>query len=459
MMIIRFDNHGLAVPLVARGKRRRRSAFTLVELLVAISIIGILASLALGGMYQANIAAKRTNSKTTINKIAMQINEIWESYRTRKLPVDPKLILQSNGNPPYQIQNAAAVAWLKYYAQVRSTAGVSSSTFYPDPQAAAAYNGVNPNNNLQIAAVRLAALHELMRVELPFRFLDFTDNPSAINSPIPPTAINSGKAPPVTTLLIPQPYGASGPIANPGGLSEQYRQFFIANYNAVAVPYDPATSTYEPAECLYMILKFASQNELGQRSITDDPRLVGDADGDGMPEIQDAFNATTYTAPTAGSPYTQHNHPICFVRWPLGFVSDLQPQPALAGNPFNMGQPYNYEYAGQRHEIFDPLRIDPRAVALTPLVCSAGPDTDEGMFDYVTGYANLLAQVTWDDVNGNSPIGLTYLPLIMNDPYYIGLPTLPGFGFQMAPLSPSPMTGTGTYADNITNHTASARSQ
>ena len=427
-----------------------RSAFTLVELMVAITIIGILSAMALGGMYRANVSAKQLNSKTTVNKVAMQINEIWESYRSRKLPIDPKQMLQSGGGAPYQYQYPNALAWLTYFSQVRKSAGINPAT---DPINVAPTTPLAFANNIQVSAIKLAATRELMRLELPCRFLDFTDNPAAINPPTPPLppAINSGTTPAVTTLLIPQPRSASGPAANPGGLSEQYRQFFIAHYNAVAVPYDPRTSLYEPAECLYMIIKFASQNELGQKSIADDPRLVGDADGDGMPEIQDAFNAGLFTPPAPGSPYTQHNHPISFLRWPLGFVSDLQPQPALLG-PNNMAQPYNYQYAALRHDIFDPLRIDPRAVTLTPLVYSAGPDTENGLFDYVSGYSNLLTQVTWDDVNGSSPIGVASLAQIMNDPYYIGLPVLPGLGLELDVLTPAPLTGTGQFADNITNH-------
>ena len=77
-----------------------RSAFTLIELLVAVTVIGMLAALALGGMYRANVSAKQLNSKATVNRIAVQINEIWESYRTRKLPIDPRLVLQSNNQPP-----------------------------------------------------------------------------------------------------------------------------------------------------------------------------------------------------------------------------------------------------------------------------------------------------------------------------------------------------------------------
>lgn len=419
--------HSIAAGSVDRAMRAgqpARLAFTLIELLVAVTIIGMLAGLALGGMYRANIAAKQLNTKTTVNRVAVQISEIWESYRTRKLPIDPKLILQSQGNPPYQYQYLNAVAWLQYFATIRTAAGIpTATTFYPDPKSTFG-NGVNPSNSLQIAALRLAAARELMRLELPSTFDDFL-TPKQTNPPDPTPSANYA---PVTTLLIPQPMSGSGtPLANPGGLSEQYRQFFITH----ATEYN---EQYQNAECLYMIIKFASQNELGQRSIVDDPRLVGDVDGDGMPEIQDSFSAASST-PTPGSPYTQYNNPISFVRWPVGYISDLQPQPAMLS-----ATQYNYEYAASRHDIFDPLRIDPRAFVLTPLVYSGGLDGAYGLWDWEM----LFTQQT-------PPKLQTQTLLDLNDPFWADT-NHALLGTQMDLNTPAPATGTGAYLDNITNH-------
>ncbi|HWB11615.1 MAG TPA: type II secretion system protein [Pirellulales bacterium] len=442
--------------LVADRRRSSaaRGAFTLIELLVAISIIGILAALALGGMYRANLSAKQLNSKTTVNKVAVQINEIWESYRSRKLPIDPKLILQpssSSSSSPYYLQWCAATGtggtyspgWLPYLSQIRVNGG--GTAFYPDPTTL----GTNPNNNLQIAALRLAATRELMRLELPCRVSDFTSSTSGSPS----------SAQPVQALLIPQPVNSSGqPLANPGGLSEQYRQFFMTH----------ATSfnfTNESAECLYMIIKFASQNEIGQKNITDDPRLVGDTDGDGMPEIQDAFNAGTFNPPPAGSPYIQHNMPIAFVRWPAGFISDLQPGPTLAqyGNTLSPASSwsYTYEYAAARHDIYDPLRIDPRAFTITPLVFSAGAD---GVYDIWEHNAlpNLFASndpyFTDNTPASNATPIFPVLPNIQNPNPALQAP-LPGAVMDPGTTWPGTILGSGGYGDNITNHLLSTGRQ
>ncbi len=404
----------------------RRSAFTLIELMVAISIIGLLAAMALGGMYRAGVSAKQLNSKTTVNKIAVQINEVWESYRTRKLPIDPKQVLQSQGNAPYQYQYPNAVSWLTYFSSVRTAAGATA--IYPDPQAPPGYNGVNPNNNLQIAAIRLAAVRELMRLELPSTFNDFL-TPASTNPPDPNPAANYT---PVRTLLIPQPMNGSNPMANPGGLSEQYRQFFVAH----ATEYN---EKYQNAECLYLIIKFASQNELGQKSITDDPRLVGDVDGDGMPEIQDAFSAGSYNPAPAGSPFTQHNNPVSFLRWPAGYISDLQRQPAMLSST-----QYNYGYAGSRHDIFDPLRVDPRAISLTPLVYSSGVDGAYGLWDWYVLYTQQAQQAQ--------------MLAALNDPFWFDS-NHPLLGTQMDINTPAPATGIGEYQDNITSHQLNTRRQ
>ncbi|HVX12623.1 MAG TPA: type II secretion system protein [Pirellulales bacterium] len=447
---------------------RRRRGFTLIELLVSISIIGILAGLALGGMYSANVAAKRANTRTTIMKVNAQIMEIWGSYQSRTLPMNPAVFMQPTSNAagsPYYVQWNAATGndsrfspgWLSYYQTMRtsiytSTSGGSSvpTVFFPDPKAPPGNFGMNPNNNMQVAVLRLAATHELTRLELPCQFSDFTSSTSG----------NPANAAPVRTLLIPQALDASGnPIANPGGLSQQYLTFFKTNATTF-------NTDYQSAECLYMILKFATQNEFGQKSITDDPRLVGDVDADGMPEIQDAFNSSTFSPGIPGSPYTQHNMPISFIRWPVGFISDLQPGPSQALSSLSGWQP-TVQYAGTRHDLADPLRIDPRAFLMTPLVYSAGKSSS--------------AQQPYSDYDiweGHSYVGLSASEKLFaqNDPYYTessgGTPTpiFPVTG--NASLDPLPGTqmdpgtnwsggqiGSGAYADNITNHSLNTRSQ
>jgi len=77
---------GHAPVAVAAG--RPRHAFTLVELMVVIVIIGILASLTLAGLAGVRQRAKIEKTKSTIRKIDAVIQPMYESYLTRRVPVN-----------------------------------------------------------------------------------------------------------------------------------------------------------------------------------------------------------------------------------------------------------------------------------------------------------------------------------------------------------------------------------
>jgi len=67
-----------------------RRGFTLTELLVVMMIISILAGLALAGLSSAVNDARASRTKTVINKIDALIQERWEGFRTRAVPL-PRL--------------------------------------------------------------------------------------------------------------------------------------------------------------------------------------------------------------------------------------------------------------------------------------------------------------------------------------------------------------------------------
>ncbi|MDO4550760.1 MAG: type II secretion system protein [Planctomycetia bacterium] len=101
-----------------------RSAFTLVEMLVVIIIIGILASITLGGIQYAQHSARETRTKATITKINRFVMEKYASYQDRRAPVD---------------------------------------TYGKSPKEA--------------AAIRLAAIRELQIIEMPDHWSDIKDTP------------------------------------------------------------------------------------------------------------------------------------------------------------------------------------------------------------------------------------------------------------------------------------------
>ena len=110
-----------------------RPGFTLVELLVVITILSILASMVMFAMASATESARVAKTKSTISKLNALIMAKYESYKTRRVPVDVK-----------------AVAMYKVYT---------------------------PANTRSWARARLDVIRELMRMEMPDGFTDIDDDP------------------------------------------------------------------------------------------------------------------------------------------------------------------------------------------------------------------------------------------------------------------------------------------
>lgn len=267
---------------------RPRSAFTLVELLVVIVVIGILAGISLGALNSARETSRVAKTKATIAKIDKIVAAKYESYLTRRLPITT--------------------------------------------------SGLHPR---LAAAIRLLALRDLIRMEMPERMRDITQNPIAgatVQTGWPDASyINTYVKNNYTALTRPS-------------LNRAYNK----RYNEAASP----STEYESAECLYMIVTVGDSDARSQFSESE----VGDVDGDGLPEFLDAWG-----------------RPILFLRWaPALTDTELQsPDPATDHDPFD---PYNIETASG---------IVPLAgLRLVPLIYSTGPDGIDGLEpapDYVFG--------------------------------------------------------------------------
>lgn len=111
---------------------RARPGFTLTELLVVVVILGMLAALVLGALQAGRQSAREARTKATIAKLHNIIMAQYESYRTRRVPLN--------------------------------TAGMT-------PQ--------------QAAAARLVMLRAIMRLEMPERWTDVVFDPQnpAANNP------------------------------------------------------------------------------------------------------------------------------------------------------------------------------------------------------------------------------------------------------------------------------------
>ena len=130
-----------------RKKTARLSGFTLVEMLITITIIGILAAGVLAALQGARETAKAAKTKSTITKLHYIIMARYDSYRTRRVPVE-----------------------------------------------------TSANDLLFTARNRLNALRDLMRMEMPDRWSDVVrntaeTNPSSLEQVIPIAPGLSGNTP------------------------------------------------------------------------------------------------------------------------------------------------------------------------------------------------------------------------------------------------------------------------
>lgn len=351
--------HGFPERSAGRGIRSRRcgrlAGFTLIELLVAITVIGILSGLVYGALQRAGTASRIVHTKSTIAKLNASLMDRWDSYRTRRLPVDPRAIILS---PTTQGANA-----LKFINQLWVQRGKNPS----DPlNMSPSANGYP--SNLQIAAIRLACMRELMAYEMPQHFDDIIDNFSSSTSAGTFTIRKSWYLPTYPPLAT--AYVAAVNRASLAG----------ASFSQI--------KANDGAECLYMILTIGSTDSgmFGEQLPDQD---IGDVDGDGLPEFQDAWAV----AMNSFAPKGQANSPIDFLRWAPGFVSSVQPDPQpikvgdKIGNPPTAAtasdvQAASIEFCLAHHDYFDPLKLDTmtsnnpqlRGFQLTPLIYSAGPD-------------------------------------------------------------------------------------
>lgn len=115
--------------------RRSRRAFTLVELLITVSIIGIMASMVLFAMFGAQESARKRKTEALIARLNAIIQAKWESYETRRIPIN-----------------------------------------FPA--------GTTPQ---QAAKMRLDCLRDLMRLEMPDRLNDVTGPPGNLTQNDPAT--------------------------------------------------------------------------------------------------------------------------------------------------------------------------------------------------------------------------------------------------------------------------------
>ena len=208
-----------------------RHGVTLVELLIAAAIIGILAAITLGAAAAANSAARTSKTRTMISKLHALLMERWESYEARRteLTFDVERQLERMSFPTAQ------------------------------------------NRHHFMTAVRLNAMRELMLSEMPDRWSDVYLNNGAQGGNVA-----------TPNLLYTERSALSRTYYN------AYRQI-VGRRNSLT----GTTNTIEDirrfqgAECLYLIIMNATGD--GEARAQFHESDIGDVDGDGAREFLDGW--------------------------------------------------------------------------------------------------------------------------------------------------------------------------
>ena len=130
-------------------KRRRRAAFTLIELMVVMAILTIMISLLLAGVNRVRLAAKRTNTHTEIRELGQGITMFKQKFSVDYVP--SKIVLRERLN--YNFADAVEMAshnWLREAWPHLAPQTASNASPFP-PGTIPGTHGIDWNCDGQIA--------------------------------------------------------------------------------------------------------------------------------------------------------------------------------------------------------------------------------------------------------------------------------------------------------------------
>lgn len=348
---------------------RLRPSFTLVELLVAVAIIGIMSGMVLFALLSARTDARNARTRGTIQKISEIILQRWEEYRYRPL----------NVNLPF---------------------GASTPTGSPP------VSPVSPREN---ARLRMVILRDTMRMEMPDRITDLLYPPTQYTvsyvNPAPPPVLAAGKL----SRKIPGGFGVIYralrnriiSLQNSGS-HPQWAGFNLVNLDTHAVYSTgtvPATApvsllttntasqwhnAVQSSELLYLLV--SSSNYGGSSALEFfRPSEVGDPDNDGLLEFIDAWG-----------------QPILWIRWPAGYPGDL-----VRYADDDAMDPLKSDW---RYRPLAGMNSDWRPRTLVPLILSSGADGQLGVianfnFNDADQTPFAYATMTWPGTTTGKPFG------------------------------------------------------
>lgn len=349
--------------------RKSDSGFTLVELLVVMVVIGIMGSMITVAIQGVTASARASRTRTIIGLIDSVIQEKYDSYKYRSLPVE-----------------------IPTTSYVANATGSTLSFEVLGTEA---------------ARVRLNMIRDLQRMEMPDRYSDFqgpTFTPAAISGSADRVIIDTGDIDgdgDDTELIRTRNFKAqrvrfgmswySGAI--PPSLVQAYQQRVTPT--AQLPPGVSVADQNQSAECLYLIL--ATSYAAGTPAIDAIPTSnIGDTDGDGMLEILDGWA-----------------RPIGFIRWPIGYADPDGVIDVTTPDEFDLFRSDFYYTvspapAPSSTSSLPAVNVNTGTIhapwALRPLVISAGEDQDFGIaFDPIDDSGISLTAYSYTNADWNWP--------------------------------------------------------
>ncbi len=398
--------------------RKLPGGFTLVELLVAISIIGIMSSMVLFALLGAQNDAKVAKTRGTIQKINEIVLQKWEEYRYKSINVQL------------------------------------------DPALTVPVGGVYPVSPREAARVKMVVQRDVMRMEMPDRITDLLYPPTHY------TIEYTSASGLVSTKLprgIPPGYGLIYNTLRNQLTSLKTRGVASwASFDLAALPAGPlpAGSAVAPqtsntviqwdnavqsSELLYLLVStcnFSGSSALEYFK----PSEVGDVDTDGLLEFIDAWG-----------------NPISWIRWPAGYPGDL-----VRYADFDAMDPVKTDWRYRTSGAAIPTDWQPRT--LVPLIISSGADGEHGVtfdFDTPIAYATMTWPTSPTGIRGVSGTHYTAGTYYYPDPFFTWdysnsiangpASTIPAsdsdaLGYRYNQLGSIPLAAAPFAADNITSH-------
>lgn len=312
-------------------RKRRASAFTLVEVLVVLVLLSILSGMVLTAVQGVTTSARMARTRSIIATVDSVIQEQYEAYKYRPFPV----VIPDGGG-------------------ITGTGNTISHEIIPS----------------EAARVRLIMTRDLQRMEMPDKVSDVRQATNRLLATMP--TVIRGMADRViedtTTGELTLARAATGDLSQRSQFTVNWYTGSTSASNNDRGHWPPRFSAYlrrtaardgsgnirwtpqhQGAECLYLIL--ATTFSGGVSAIESIPASnIADTDGDGVPEILDGWG-----------------RPLGFIRWPIGYAD-----PTIQATVPDEFDPFRSDFGFHVSSVTAPYVV-------RPLVISAGADGEFGI--------------------------------------------------------------------------------